>query len=93
MSTGVLCAVRQLEVDSHNAISETFAKAAEGYLRDPRIVDTESKEIACMLVAGLTHEDEIDKKICDEILQELETCVVAYFSFHWQHATSVVEKV
>jgi hypothetical protein len=70
-----------------------FAKAAEGYLRDPRIVDTESKEVACLLVAGFTQEDENDKKICDEILQELETCVVAYFSFHWQHATSVVEKV
>ncbi|KAG0585552.1 hypothetical protein KC19_2G020400 [Ceratodon purpureus] len=87
------CSVRQLELDSHSVIGQTVAKAAEGYLRDPRNVASESKDIACVLVAGLTHEDENDKKICQEILQELEICLVAYFSSHWQHATSVVEKV
>lgn len=85
--------MRQLELDTHSAIAKTLAKAAEGYVRDARNVASESKEIACVLVVGLTHEDENDKKICDEILQELEICVVAYFSFHWQHATSVVDQV
>ena len=93
MVFGYPCAVRQFKLDSQSAIAKTVANAAEGYLRDARNVASESKEIVCILVAGLTHADEKDKKICEEILQELEICVVTYFSFHWKHATSVIEKV
>jgi len=84
--------VRQLELDSHTVIAKLVSKVAEGYIRDPRNVSSESKEIACVLVAGMTQE-ESQKQVSEEILQELEICVVAYFSLHWHHATSVIDKV
>jgi len=89
---GLECSVRQLELDSHTAIAKLVCKVAEGYLRDARNVASESKDIACVLVAGMTHE-ESQKQVSEEILQELEICVVAYFSFHWRNATAVIDKV
>lgn len=84
--------MRQLELDSHTAIAKLVSKVAEGYLRDARNVASESKEIACVLVAGMTHDESL-KQVTEEILQELEICVVAYFSFHWHNATAVIDKV
>lgn len=93
MGFGYSCySVRQLELDSHTAIAKLVSKVAEGYLRDARNVASESKEIACVVVAGMTHEEN-QKQVSEEILQELEICVVAYFSSHWHNATSVVDKV
>jgi len=85
--------VRQLGLDGDSPIAKTVSKAAEGYLRDDsRNATSESKEIACMLVSGPTQEED-EKEICQAMLLELEILVVSYFSFHWKHAASVIEKV
>lgn len=85
-------AVRQLELDSNHPIAKLVSRVAEGYLRDARNVATESKELARVLVAGMER-PECQSHVSEEILQELEVCVVAYFSSHWHQATSVIDQV
>lgn len=92
------CLVRQLGLDADSPIAKTVSKAAEGYLRDDsRKVTSESKQIACELVSGPMQGNDVlevmQKDICQDMLLELEIFVVAYFSFHWQHAPSIIEKV
>lgn len=52
----------------------------------------ESREIAIVLVSGDTQEKH-EEEICNDMLKELEICVVSYFSFHWKNASGVIEKV
>ncbi|KAG0612607.1 hypothetical protein M758_6G041400 [Ceratodon purpureus] len=84
--------VRQLGLDEASHIAQTVSKAAEGYLREDRNITGDTKEIVFSLVAGPTQEDN-EKEICQDMLQELEICVVTYFSFHWKHASAFIEKV
>lgn len=85
--------VRLLGLDGNTAIAKTVSEAAEGYLRDDsRKVHSENKEIVCMLVSGPSQQDE-ENDICQDILLELEVLVVTYFSFHWKHASAIIEQV
>jgi hypothetical protein len=81
-----------LGLDTESTIAKTVAKAAEGYLREDQSVSKESKEIAFVLVSGDTQEKH-EEEICNDMLKELEICVVSYFSFHWKNASGVIEKV
>ena len=93
MSHVTFLSVRQLGLDETSTIAQTVSKAAEGYLRDDsRSPKSENKQIVLELVLGLIPEED-EKEIFEEVLRELEVCVVSYFSFHWQHAASFIEKV
>lgn len=79
-------------LDTESTISKIVAKAAEGYLREDQSMTKESREIAIVLVSGDTQEKH-EEEICNDMLKELEICVVCYFSFHWKNASGVIEKV
>lgn len=79
-------------LDTESTIAKTVAKAAEGYLREDQSTAKENREIAFVLVSGDTQENR-EEEICNDILKELETCIVTYFSFHWKIASGVIEKV
>ena len=43
-------------------------------------------------MSGTTQEAD-ENKISEDMLKEVEICVVTYFSFHWQHVSAIIEKV
>ncbi len=86
--------VRQLELSSEIAKAKNVAKVAEAYLKGDKSSTDDSRENACMLVSGVSEEgSEEEKRLYHEVLKELDACMLAYFSFHWKHASALTEQV
>jgi hypothetical protein len=86
--------VRQLELSSEVAKAKNVAKVAEAYLKGDKSSIDDSRENACMLVSGVSEEgSEEEKRLYHEVLKELDACMLAYFSFHWKHASALTEQV
>jgi hypothetical protein len=95
MMMAILGAVRQLELCPDTTVARTLAKMAEDYLRGDKSSSDRSSENVCILVSG-----QIDQKsneelehLHSELLKEIDACMVAYFSFHWKHASAIIDQV
>ncbi|CAN6439485.1 unnamed protein product [Victoria cruziana] len=71
---------RQLGVEK--AECPNFCKLADGYLRDP-------KSTLGDIYDFFETENEKLQEMC---IRELESCILSYFAFHWNHASSLVHE-
>ncbi len=85
--------VRQLQLSSKIATAKNVAKVAEDYLKGDKSSADDSRENACMLVSGSSKDESEEKWLYHELLKELDACMLAYFSFHWNHASALLEHV
>jgi hypothetical protein len=83
--------VRQLQLNSKIATAKNVAKVAEDYLKGDKSSADDSRENACMLVYGSSKDESEEKWLYHELLKELDACMLAYFSFHWNHASALLE--
>ncbi|CAK9197391.1 unnamed protein product, partial [Sphagnum troendelagicum] len=83
--------VRQLQLSSKIATAKNVAKVAEDYLKGDKSSADDSRENACMLVSGSSEDESEEKWLYHELLKELDACMLAYFSFHWNHASALLE--
>ncbi|CAM6046406.1 unnamed protein product [Sphagnum compactum] len=71
-----------------------LSKVAEAYLKGDKSSTDDSRENACMLVSGVSEEgSEEENRLYHEVLKELDACMLAYFSFHWKHASALTEQL
>ncbi len=85
--------VRQLQLSSKIATAKNVAKVAEDYLKGDKSSADDSRENACILVSGSSEDESEEKWLYHELLKELDACMLAYFSFHWNHASALLEHV
>ncbi|CAK9236682.1 unnamed protein product [Sphagnum troendelagicum] len=87
--------VRQLELCPDTTVARTLAKMAEDYLRGDKSSSDRSRENVCILVSGPIDQksNEELEHLHSELLKEIDACMVAYFSFHWKHASAIIDQV
>jgi hypothetical protein len=95
MMMAILGAVRQLELCPDTTVARTLAKMAEDYLRGDKSSSDRSRENVCILVSGPIDQksNEELEHLHSELLKEIDACMVAYFSFHWKHASAIIDQV
>lgn len=91
--------MRQLGIPPELAAAHLLAQAADDYVKGDKSRADKSREnllalaaSACSQVAQQDHERHV-QKLTRKLIQELDTCMLAYFGFHWHHAGLLIEQV
>ncbi|CAM6081855.1 unnamed protein product [Calypogeia fissa] len=87
--------VRQMGLDSDTPAAKRLAKVAEDYLRGDKSRSDESLETLfdfLTRVCPSITDDEIED-LNKQFVQELDICMVTYFSFHWDHKDKILDQV
>ncbi|KAG6557385.1 hypothetical protein Mapa_000654 [Marchantia paleacea] len=87
--------VRQMGLDGKTQAAMRVAKVAEDYLRGDKSRADDSLEIIFTFLSSIcpaTTDDEIEY-LNRQLVQELDVCMLSYFSFHWEHTSKIIDQV
>lgn len=82
-------------IEEGRPVAKRLVKVAEDYLRGDKSKSDESLDnlfVFLHRVCPSVTDDEIED-LNRQFVQELDICMVSYFSFHWQHASKTVDQV
>ncbi|KAJ7296361.1 hypothetical protein O6H91_Y128600 [Diphasiastrum complanatum] len=87
--------VRQIGLGRSSAVGKRLAVVAEGYLRGDKSHLDRSLEGLFIFLSKACPEmaDEEMERLNQELVKELDACMLAYFSFHWHHSAALLDQV
>ncbi|CAI5490787.1 unnamed protein product [Closterium sp. Naga37s-1] len=90
--------VRQLGLPTDLAAVALLAQAADDYVRGDKSTSDKSRANLLALVAQAgggraEGEAEAGEQLGEELIAELDACMLSYFGFHWPHSALMIEQV
>lgn len=83
--------VRQLRLTGPHGYFR-LTKIAEEYLRGDKSSSAMSQESIYSYLSSIYTKQEI-QPLCAQLLHELDSCILSYFAFHWEHSKYIINQV
>lgn len=84
-------AVRQLCLTGPHGYSRLM-EIAEEHLRGDESSSTKTQEIIYSYLSSIYTKEEV-QPLCAQLLHELDSCILSYFAFHWEHSKYIIDQV
>ncbi|EFJ31750.1 hypothetical protein SELMODRAFT_86594 [Selaginella moellendorffii] len=84
---------RQIGLRKNSPVAKALAKVAMEYLNGDKSPSDGSLENIAAFLSKRLKDPSSSQMVFDELVKELDSCMISYFSFHWQHSAHLLDQV
>ncbi|XP_024526494.1 uncharacterized protein LOC9662922 [Selaginella moellendorffii] len=84
---------RQIGLSKNSPVAKALAKVAMEYLNGDKSPSDGSLENIAAFLSKRLKDPSSSQMVFDELVKELDSCMISYFSFHWQHSAHLLDQV